>query len=162
MPSTLIIVALSLLLVAGLHSSIMWLDLFGARAWAVWRRVALASAVGHVLLLGGFLVLAYIDFRVTSDMIVPGIGFSAFLFNNPDFWRVFLVFDTLAAGVVLGVLGLMDAAGAGAGAILGVFLFAASVIGTLQWAAVGGLAGKGLDRMISGLRTPDDEMPDWF
>lgn len=152
---------LALLLVSGLYSTMMWLDLFGARAWPFWRRVAAASAFGHVILLGGFLAVAYVDFRALSSL-AGGTSFSAFLFNDPSFWRLFLVFDTLAAVTVLGVLGVLDALGAEAGAIFAIFLVAASGLGTLQWSVLGGLAGKGLERLFSGLRTPDDDMPNWF
>ncbi len=161
MPSTVVIVLLSLLLISSLYSTMMWLDLFGMRTSPFWRRAAVASAIGHVILLGGFLVLAYVDFRETSSPAGGG-SFTAFLFNDPDFWRVFLVFDTLAAVTVLGVLGVLDALGTGAGAIFPVFVAASAGLGTLQWFVLGGLAGKGVDRLLSGLRTPDDEMPDWF
>jgi hypothetical protein len=162
MPSTLISIALSVLLVSGLYSAMMWLDLFGIRHQDFWRRVALASALGHFLLSVGFLTVAYLDFRATSDLLGTGVSFSAYLFNNPDLWRVFLVFDTLAAVAVLGFLGVVDAIGSGAGAILGVTVVAVVALGTFQWYAVGGLVGAGLARLVSGLRTPEDEMPDWF
>lgn len=162
MPGTLISAALAILLVSGLYSSMMWLDVWGMRSRRFWKRVAVASGIGHVVLLAVFLLVAYLDFRATENLLPEGVSFSAFLFNDPDFWRVFLIFDTLAAIAVVGVLGALDALGWQAGAILGISVCLALLVGTAQWWAIGGLLGKGIDHLIGGLRTPDDEMPDWF
>lgn len=162
MPSTLVSIALSVLLVSGLYSAMMWLDLLGMRRLVFWRRVAVSSVISHSVLFGVFMALAFVDFRATSHMIGTEVSFSAFLFSNPDFWRVFLLFDTLPAILVLGILGVLDAVGSGAGAILPAAVVTVLLAGSVQWYAVGALVGTALARLVSGLRTPEDEMPDWF
>src|SRR2546430_17273176 len=64
------------LLVFGVYHLLTWFDAFGINAQAFWKRVALASAVRHVLLASGFFVFSYLDFQA-HVRLEPGDEVSA-------------------------------------------------------------------------------------
>jgi hypothetical protein len=109
-----------------------------------WRRVALASALAHLILIAGLAVVAY---RAGID--------------RGDLFAILWVWDTVASAVLWAVFGL-------AGARLGetTLLPVAALIhlgaGTLQWYWIGAGLAAAFERLWESLRTPGDELPDWF
>jgi hypothetical protein len=150
------------LLIFGLYHMGLWFNLMGLRRMVFWRRVATSSAAAHVLFAAGALLVAWVDFGTTGRLIAPDMGFDAFLLAGGEFWRLLLIFDTLPAVAMIGILGGLDYLGMGVGPIVPVTFGVILVLGTLQWYWIGGALGALGERVWSGLKTQDGDGPDWL
>ena len=151
------------LFVFGLYHLLVWFNLFRVNERAYWKRVAIAAAVSHVLLVTGFIVFTYFHFRSTRGQLdEPFTSFGAFVFNRSEFWRLMLVFDTAPMLALLGLFALLDRAGLNPPGLLIVTFAVTYVVGTLQWFFVGGAIGAMLERFWSGLKSPEDEDEEWL
>ena len=111
--------------------------------------------------MGVFGVL-YLDFRTAAALLAVDLAFDTVLLNNGQFWQGLLVFDTLAAVTMVGILAILDYAGLGTDAILPVTIGIVLLLGTFQWYWVGGIFGVVLERLWFGLKTQDEDGPDWL
>src|SRR5688572_3281162 len=96
------------LLVFGIYHLLTWFNVFHLNQRAYWTRVAIASAISHVLLATGFFVFAYVDFQERPRLDGVDTSFGRFLFDRSDFWHLLTVFDTAPMLVILGVFSLLD------------------------------------------------------
>src|SRR5262245_31562166 len=96
------------LLVFGLYHLLTWLNAFGINQRTYWRRIALASAFSHVLLVTGFLVFAYVDLRAHARLEGTDTALGPFLFNRSEFWRLMTIFDTASTLAILGLFWVLD------------------------------------------------------
>jgi len=135
------------LLVFALYHLSLWVGVPGMRRRGFWRRVAFASALAHVLIVVGLALLAWIDDSSDAGMPVSVSG---------DLWAVLWVLDPVAMAVLAGIL---PATGSLA---LPSALITLLGVGTLQWYWVGGALGAAFERVWRALRTPGDDLPDWF
>jgi hypothetical protein len=150
------------LLIFGLYHLTVWFDIFGMRRRVFSRQVGVSSGLAHGLLaLGGFGLL-YVDYESTATMFGNDMGFAAFLMNSRDFWQFLLLFDTLAGVAMLGLLALLDYVNLGTGPIVPVTAGMVLLLGTFQWYWFGAAAGATLERIWSGLKTQDEDEPDWL
>ncbi len=149
------------LLIFGLYHLLLWFDLFGMRDRVFWRRVGWSSACAHVLFTAGAFVLTWIDYRST-DRLFGAVSLDVFIMNSNEFWQVLFLFDTLSAVALLGLLAILDAAGVGSVPMATLTAGVVLSIGTFQWYWVGGVVGALLERVWSGLKTQDDDGPDWL
>ncbi len=160
------VILLPPLLVFGVYHLSLWFNVMDIQGRVFWRRVALASAISHLLLAVGFFVFSYMDFRLTTNIAGSAQAFDAFLFNRSPFWSLLLVFDTGAMVVVLGVFGALDWLGISLGFTVPLTAGIVLLAGTLQWYWVGGAIGAGFERLWSGLKGPEDEpggdRPGWL
>jgi len=148
------------LLVFGLYNLSVWFNILGVARHPFWKRVALVSTASHVLFALGVAVLLYVDFRSTAGMFGGSDSFGAFLMNSTDLWQAVLVFDTVAAVSILGLMAVFSSSGAAIAAPL--VLTTVLVVGSVQWYLVGAFVGWLLDRLWSGLKTQDEDGPDWL
>src|SRR5688572_12238857 len=100
-----------ILLVFGLYHLLTWFDVWGINRRAYWRRVAITSAISHVLLVSGFLLFSWLDYQQSSRISSSGLNFDAYLFNSYQFWRVLMIFDTVPTIVLVGLFALLDRLG---------------------------------------------------
>jgi hypothetical protein len=142
------------LFVFGVYHLLTWFNLAHINERVFWKRVAIASAVSHVLLLSGFLVFSWFE--------AAGVPFGPFLFNNSEFTRLMRIFDTAPMIVILLVFSALARAGINPPAILLLALAITYIVGTLQWFFVGGAIGGILERFWSGLKTADEEDEEWL
>jgi hypothetical protein len=150
------------LLVFGLYHLLTWFDIWSINTRAYWKRVAIASAVSHVLLVTGFFVFSWIDYQQNSRISSSGLNFDAYLFNGFQFWRVLMIFDTAPTVVLVGLFALLDQWGRNLPGLMVITIATIYIIGTLQWYFVGGGVGAVLERFWSGLKTGDEPDEDWF
>jgi hypothetical protein len=141
------------LFVFGVYHLLTWFDVFGINDRAFWKRVAVTSAISHVVLASGFFLFAYFD---ASDR-----SFGVHLFDASSFWRLMAVFDTAPLIVILVVFSVMDRAGINPPGLVAVTLAITYTVGTAQWFLVGGGLGALFERFFEGLRTPDPEDEEW-
>jgi hypothetical protein len=146
---TLVSFLLPPLFVFGVYHLLTWFNVFGINHRVFWKRVAITSAICHVVLATGFFVFSYIDAAENS--------FGVYLFNGSSFWRLMMIFDTVPMLVIIGLFAALDRAGMNPPGVVAVTLAITYVIGTLQWFFVGGGIGALLERFFEGLRTPDPE-----
>src|SRR3989442_16028782 len=99
------------LLVFGVYHLLTWFDAFGINERAFWKRVALASAICHVLLASGFFVFSYFDFQAHLPLEPEEAKFGAYLFNQSDFWRLTAIFDTAPMLVIIMLFSFFDRTG---------------------------------------------------
>jgi hypothetical protein len=142
------------LFVFGVYHLLTWFNTFRINERVYWKRVALASAISHGLLLTGFLVFAYIDAGESP--------FGPFLFEQPYFWRLMTIFDTAAMVAILAVFSVMARAEVNPPGILILALGLTYVIGTLQWFLLGGGIGGLLEKFWAGLKTGEPEDEEWM
>jgi hypothetical protein len=155
-------ILLPLLFVFGLYHLMVWFNVFHVNERSYWKRVAIAAAVSHVLLLTGFIVFTYAHFNSMRAQLEAPSSFTAFVFDRSEFWRFMLIFDTAPMLAVLGLFSLLDRAGINPPGLL-VWTFAITyAVGTLQWFFVGGAVGAILEKFWSGLKTPDEEDEGWL
>jgi hypothetical protein len=150
------------LLVFGVYHLMTWFDVFGINQRAFWKRVAMASAICHVLLASGFFVFSYFDFQAHLRLEAEEARFGPYLFNRSDFWRLMTIFDTAPMLVIIVLFSLLDRAGINPPGLLGWTLAITFLVGTLQWSLVGGAIGALLERFFEGLKTPEPEDEEWF
>ena len=150
------------LFVFGVYHLLTWFNVLRVNERVYWKRVAIASAISHFLLLSGYLVFSYFDFQGRLQLEATSVSFGAFLFSRSGFWRVMMIFDTVPTLVLLGIFLMLDRAGINPpGLLIGTFTIA-YVAGTLQWFWVGGGIGALLERFWAGLKTGDEEDEEWF
>ncbi len=155
------VLLLPLLLVFGLYHLMVWFDVFAMRRRTVSSRVGVCSALAHGLLGAGVFLVSYLDYRATRA-VFGGTGFAAYVLDSGELWPMLMVFDTLAGLTILALLALWESMELAAGGIVGLVPAVVLVVGTLQWYGLGRVAGAVLDRVWSGLKTQDDDGPDWL
>jgi len=142
------------LLVFGVYHLLTWFNIFRINERVFWKRVALTSAVCHILLASGFLIFSYID--------AAGSTFGPYLFDRSSFWKLLTVLDTAAMLAVLALFSILDRAGLNPPGLIAITIAVIYIVGTLQWYLVGGAIGALLERFFEGLKTPDPEEEEWF
>jgi hypothetical protein len=142
------------LFVFGVYHMLTWFNVFHINDRVYWKRVALASAVSHILLLTGFLVFSWFE--------AAGAPYGPFLFSGSQFTRLLRIFDTAAMFVILLVFSAFARAEVNPPGLLLLTFAITYVIGTTQWFLVGGGIGALLERFWSGLKTPDDVDEEWL
>jgi hypothetical protein len=141
------------LFVFGVYHLLTWFNVLRINQRSFWKRVAIGSAVSHVLLATGFFLFIYLD---ASD----AASFGVYLFNRSNFWELITIFDTAAMFVIVGLFSMFERAGVSPPGLVAVTVGLTYVIGTLQWFLVGGAVGAILERFFEGLKTPDPD-EDW-
>ena len=81
------------LFVFGVYHLLTWFNVLRINEKTFWKRVAIASAICHLLLAGGFFAFSYFD--------AGPAPFGPYLFNESNFWKLMEIFDTAAMAVVL-------------------------------------------------------------
>ena len=142
------------LFVFGVYHLLTWFNVFRINERVFWKRVAITSAISHILLASGFFVFTYLDVRDATP-------FDVYLFNRSDFWRLMTIFDTAPMLVIVGLFSGLDRAGVNPPGLIAWTIAITYVVGTLQWFFVGGGVGALLERFFEGLKTPDPEDEDW-
>src|SRR5215470_15700246 len=150
---TLVSLLLPPLFVFGVYHLLTWFNIFRLKERVFWKRVAITSALCHVLLVAGFFLFSYFD---AGDR-----GFGPYLFNESNFWKLIGIFDTAPMLVILALFGALDRAGINPPGLVPMTIAITFVIGTVQWFFVGGGVGALLERFFEGLKTPDPEDQDW-
>ena len=142
------------LFVFGVYHLLTWFNVLRINERVYWKRLALASAISHFLLLTGFLVFSW--------FVAAGAPFGPFLFNSSEFTRLMRIFDTAAMLAILALFSAMARAELNPPGILLLTLAISYVVGTIQWFLIGGGIGALLERFWSGLKTPDEPDEEWF
>jgi len=142
------------LFVFGVYHLLTWFNIFRINERVYWQRIALASAISHILLLTGFLVFSWFD--------AAGAPFGPYLFNNSEFTRLLRVFDTTAMLVIVLVFSAMARVELNPPGLLFLTIGITYVIGSIQWFLIGGSIGALLEKFWSGLKTRDDEDEEWL
>jgi hypothetical protein len=159
---TLASVCLPLLFVFGVYHLMTWFNVFGINRRTFWKRVAIASAISHLLLASGFFAFSYFDFRMHLGLEPEGTNFGSYLFNRSGLWRVLAIFDTAPMLAIIGLSSMLDRAGINPPAFLVWIVAITYIVGTLQWFFVGGGVGATMERFFEGLKTPEPEDDQWF
>ena len=141
------------LFVFGIYHLLTWFNVVRINERVFWKRVAIASAVCHVLLASGFFAFSYLDARDAN--------FGVYLFNRSNFWKLMTIFDTAAMLVIIGLFTAFDRAGMNPPGLVGMTLGITYVVGTVQWFLIGGGIGALLERFFEGLKTPEPEDDEW-
>ena len=142
------------LFVFGIYHLLTWFNVVRINERVFWKRVAIASAVCHVLLASGFFAFSYLDARDAN--------FGVYLFNRSNFWKLMTIFDTAAMLVIIGLFTAFDRAGMNPPGLVGMTLGITYVVGTVQWFLIGGGIGALLERFFEGLKTPEPEDDEWL
>jgi len=150
------------LLVFGVYHLMTWFNVFRINERVYWRRVALASAVSHLLLVTGYIVFSYFDFQAHLRLGAVEISFGAYLFNQSEFVQLMKFFDTLASLVIQVVFSILNRAGTNPPGQVIVIFAITYLVGTVQWFWIGGAIGALLDKFWAGLKTGDEEDEEWF
>jgi hypothetical protein len=154
MLSTLASFLLPPLLVFGVYHLLTWFNIVRINQRVFWKRVAIASALCHVLLASGFFLFSYFD--------ASGASFGVYLFNRSEFWRLMTIFDTAPMLVIVLLFSAFDRAGVNPPGLVAITIATTYLIGTIQWFLIGGGLGALLERFFEGLKTPDPEDEGWF
>jgi hypothetical protein len=141
------------LFVFGVYHLMTWFNIFGINRRVFWKRVAITSAICHILLASGFFIFSYID--------SGQVAFGSYLFNESNFWKLMGIFDTIAMLLILLLFSAFVRAGVNPPGLVAMTIAITFLVGTLQWFFVGGAVGALLERFFQGLRTPDPEEQDW-
>lgn len=152
--------SLPFLLVFGLYHLMTWFNILNINSRVYWKRVALTSAVAHVLLATGFFAFTYFDYRVSGSLGDVGLGYGPFLFDRSQFWPLMTIFDTLPMAVLAGFFLLLDRIGLSLPGLLPLTIVITLVVGTVEWYFLGGGVGALLQRFWTGLKTRDDDEDD--
>jgi hypothetical protein len=142
------------LFVFGVYHLLTWFNIFRINERVYWQRIALASAISHIVLLTGFFVFSWFD--------AAGAPFGPYLFNNSEFTRLLRVFDTTAMLVIVLVFSAMARVELNPPGLLFLTIGITYVIGSIQWFLIGGGIGALLEKFWSGLKTRDDEDEEWL
>ena len=148
--------------VFGVYHLLTWFNVLRVNERVYWKRVAIASAISHFVLLSGYLVFSYFDFQGRLKIESASVSFGAFLFSRSGFWRVMTIFDTVPTLVLLAMFSILDRAGINPPGLLFSTFAIAYLAGTLQWFWIGGGIGALLERFWAGLKTGDEEDEEWF
>ena len=148
--------------VFGVYHLLTWFNVLRVNERVYWKRVAIASAISHFVLLSGYLVFSYFDFQGRLQIESASVSFGAFLFSRSGFWRVMTIFDTVPTLVLLAMFFILDRAGINPPGLLSSTFAIAYLAGTLQWFWIGGGIGALLERFWAGLKTGDEEDEEWF
>src|SRR5438034_11650833 len=92
------------LFVFGVYHLLTWFNVFRINQRVFWKRVAITSAISHVLLASGFFAFIYADAAGATPFAIQ-------LFERSGFWKLITIFDTAPMLVLIGVLSLLDRAG---------------------------------------------------
>jgi hypothetical protein len=141
------------LFVFGVYHLLTWFNILHINERVFWKRVAITSAICHVMLATGFFVFAYFDAKEAD--------YGVYLFNGSSFWRLVTIFDTAPTLVLIALFAALDRAGINPPGIVALTLAVTYVVGTLQWFVVGGGVGALLERFFEGLKTPDPDEEEW-
>ncbi len=140
------------LFVFGVYHLLTWFNVFGINRRVFWKRLAMTSALCHVLLATGFFVFTYIE--------APEAEYGAHLFNESSFWRLMTIYDTAPMLALIGLFTALDRSGVNPPGLVAITFAITYIVGTLQWFFVGGGLGAILERFFEGLKTPDP-FDDW-
>jgi len=143
------------LFVFGVYHLLTWFNVFRINERVFWKRVAVTSAVCHVLLASGFFAFSYID---AGD----AAAFGVYLFNRSNFWKLITIFDTASMLVIIALLAGLDRAGMNPPGLVAITIAIIYIVGSIQWFFVGGGVGALLERFFEGLKTPDPEDEEWM
>src|SRR5437870_13675859 len=91
------------LFVFGVYHLLTWFNVLHINQRVFWKRVAMTSAICHMLLVSGFFIFSYFD--------AVDASFGVYLFNGSSFWRLVTIFDTAPMLVIIGVFAVLDRAG---------------------------------------------------
>src|SRR3954464_9366931 len=91
------------LFVFGVYHLMTWFNVLHINQRVFWKRVAITSAICHVLLASGFFAFSYFDATETT--------FGNYLFYVSNFWKLMMIFDTAPMLVLIGTFSLFDRAG---------------------------------------------------
>ena len=150
------------LFVFGVYHLLTWFNVLKVNERVYWKRVAIASAISHFVLLSGYLVFAYFDFQGRLEIESASASFGSFIFNRSGFWRVMTILDTVPTLVLLAMFFILDRAGINPPGLLISTFAIAYLVGTLQWFWIGGGIGALLEKFWAGLKTGDEEEEEWF
>ena len=150
------------LLVFGVYHLMTWFNVLKINERVYWRRVALASAVSHLLLVTGYIVFSYFDFQAYRRLNPAETAFGPYLFNQSEFVRLMKIFDTLPGLVIQIVFSVLNRAGINPPGLVIVTFVITYLFGTLQWFWIGGGIGALLEKFWAGLKTGDEEDEEWF
>jgi hypothetical protein len=150
------------LLVFGVYHLMTWFNVFKINERVYWRRVALASAVSHLLLVTGYIGFSYFDFQAYRRLNPAETAFGPYLFNQSEFVRLMKIFDTLPGLVIQIVFSILNRAGINPPGLVIVTFVITYLFGTLQWFWIGGGIGALLEKFWAGLKTGDEEDEEWF
>ena len=121
------------LFVFGVYHLLTWLNFIHMNEREYWKRVALTSAICHILLATGFLIFAYFDFQNRLPLEAANISYGSYLFNRTNFWRFMTIFDTAPMIILLVLFSVLDRLGVNPpGLLIGTFVITYAA-GTLQW-----------------------------
>ena len=141
------------LFVFGIYHLLTWFNIFYINQHVFWKRVAITSALCHVMLAAGFFIFSYID--------AGNAAFGPYLFNESSFWKLMEIFDTAAMIGILALFAALDRGGLNPPGLVAITIGITLIVGTLQWFFIGGGVGALLERFFEGLRTPDPEDQEW-
>ena len=150
------------LFVFGVYHLLTWGNVLAINKRSFWKRVAITSAICHVILASGFFAFSYFDFRTHLRLEPEGAGFGPYLLERSDFWRLIAIFDTVPMMAILAFSSVLDRAGINPPAFFIWIVAITYLAGTLQWFFVGGGVGALLERFFEGLKTPEPEDDEWF
>ena len=150
------------LFVFGVYHLLTWFNSFHVNEREYWRRVAIASAICHILLATGFLIFSYIDFRSRLSIDVVKTDYGSYLFNGTNFWRLLTIFDTVPMMALLASVSTLDRMGVNPPGLLAGTFTITYVAGTFQWYWIGGAVGALLEKFWTGLKTGDEEDEEWL
>jgi len=153
---------LPLLLVFGLYHLMTWFNVFAINSLVYWKRVALTSALAHILLATGFFVFTYFDFLSNRELAGFELPYGTFLFDRSDFWPLLMIFDTLPWVILAVLFWMLVKIGLAPPGLLILTIVVTYVVGSVEWYFVGGGIGALLQRFWTGLKTDDDEDQDWL
>lgn len=150
------------LLVFSAYHLLTWFNPRIINERSYWTRVAVASAISHVVLVTGFFVFAYVDYQEQIRLESIATGFGPFLFDRSEFWRLMTIFDTAPMLVILGLFSMLDWMGVNPPGLLIATFGITYLVGTLQWFWIGGGIGALLQRFWAGLKAGDEEDSEWM
>ena len=153
---------LPLLLVFGLYHLMTWFNILRINDAVYWKRVALASAIAHILLAAGFFVFTYFDFLSNRELAGFELPYGTFLFDRSQFWPLMTIFDTLPMIILVAMFWLLAKLGVEIPGLLVLTFVITFAAGTFEWYFLGGGVGALLQRFWTGLKTDDDEDQDWM
>ena len=148
---------LPLILVFGLYHLMTWFNILRINGLVYWKRVALVSSIAHILLVTGFFIFTYFDFRANRDLASYDLGFGTFMFERSQFWPLMTIFDTFPMAVLAGFFLLLQWIGLVLPGLLLITIVVTYIAGTVEWYFVGGGVGALLSRFWSGLKTEDED-----